>query len=161
MAWSEAESPVLGVTPIMDWLRTEFGKDYKPNTRETVRRQTLHQFVAAALVVLNPDDPERATNSPRSCYQIAPTALTLLRTFGTKEFDTELRGYLDEVPGLQALYDEARQLHRIPVTLQDGSLVTLSPGGQNILIKEMIEDFCGLFTPGGHVLYVETQTING
>lgn len=30
----------------------------------------------------------------------------------------------------------------------------MSPGGQNVLIKRMLEDFCGYFTPGGHVLYV-------
>ena len=41
-----------------------------------------------------------------------------------------------------------------PVTLPGGGALALSPGGQNILIKQMIEDFCTYFTPGGEVLYV-------
>ena len=43
---------------------------------------------------------------------------------------------------------------RIPVTLPSGSEVTLSPGGQNRLIRAVLEDFCPRFTPAAHVLYV-------
>lgn len=42
--WSKAESPLVGITPIMDWAREHYDKDYAPNTRETVRRQTMHQL---------------------------------------------------------------------------------------------------------------------
>lgn len=77
-----------------------------------------------------------------------------MREYGTSRFETRLREYLAEVPGLKAAYDRARDMHRIPVTLPDGSTETLSPGGQNVLIKQMIEDFCGYFTPGGQVWYV-------
>jgi hypothetical protein len=152
--WSEASSPMLRTVQIMAWLREHYGKDYKPNTRETVRRFTLHQFAEAALVVQNPDQPDRPVNSPKWCYQIAPRALRLLREHGTPAFETRLREYLADIPGLKAECDRARELHRIPVTLPDGSLVALSPGGQNVLIKQMIEDFCGYFTAGGKVWYV-------
>lgn len=40
------------------------------------------------------------------------------------------------------------------MTLPDGSKVALSPGGQNPLIKAIIEHFCPIFTPGGGVLYI-------
>lgn len=40
------------------------------------------------------------------------------------------------------------------MTLPDGRALALSPGGQNVLVKKMAEDFCGYFTPGGQVLYV-------
>lgn len=42
---------------IMDWLRSRYRKDYKANTRETIRRRTIHQFVEAGLVTQNPDEP--------------------------------------------------------------------------------------------------------
>ncbi|WP_390479814.1 BsuBI/PstI family type II restriction endonuclease [Frankia casuarinae] len=45
-------------------------------------------------------------------------------------------------------------MNRIPVTLPHGEPFTLSPGGQNVLIKQMVEEFCPRFTPGGEVLYV-------
>jgi type II restriction enzyme len=152
--WSEAATPMLRTVEIMEWLRENYDQDYKPNTRETVRRRTLHQFAEAALVEQNPDQPDRPVNSPKWCYQVGARAVRLLRSFGSPEFDDGLREYLAEVPGLQAEYERAREMHRIPVTLPDGSVVSLSPGGQNVLLKLMIEDFCGYFTPGGHVLYV-------
>ncbi len=53
--WHEAERPMLRTVQIMQLIRVVYGKDYKPNTRETIRRFTLHQFAEAGLVVQNPD----------------------------------------------------------------------------------------------------------
>lgn len=153
-AWSDAENPKLRTVEIIDWLRAHYGKDYKPNTRETIRRQTLHQFVDAALVVLNPDDPRRPINSPKSCYQIEPRALELLRTHGLTGWGERVRRYLDEAPGLQAHYAKARKLEMVPVTLVGGRAVELTPGGQNALLKQIIEEFCSRWTPGAQVLYI-------
>jgi len=61
--WSEAADPMRGITQLMDLMAEHYGKQYAPNTRETVRRQTVHQFLAAGLLVLNPDEPDRPTNS--------------------------------------------------------------------------------------------------
>jgi hypothetical protein len=152
--WRQSTSPLLRVLDIITFIADHYRRLYAPNTRETIRRQTLHQFVDAGLVVENPDNPERPTNSPKWCYQIAPKALELLRTLKASGFDERLRAYLVEIPGLKAEYERARDLRRIPVTLPTGELVTLSPGGQNVLIKQMIDDFCSLYTPGGQVLYV-------
>lgn len=152
--WSKADNPRLRTVELMAWLRERYGRDYKPNTRETIRRQTLHQFVEAGLVLLNPDDPDRPVNSPNNCYQIAPRALELLSAFGKSQFDQRLAAYIDDLPGLRAQYERARTHRQIPVTLPDGSAVTLTPGGQNLLIKQTVEEFCPRFTPGAHVLYV-------
>lgn len=152
--WSSASNPMLGNRAVMDWIRDEYGMNYKPNTRETVRRQTMHQFIDAHLVVANPDQPDRATNSPKYNYQLTPEALSVIRLFGTPEFDAAIKRYLREVPGLKARYAAARAMNRIPITLPDGSPFTLSPGGQNVLIKQIVDGFCALFTPGGQVLYV-------
>jgi len=80
--WTKAENLLMGITPIMDWIRVHYDKNYAPNTRETVRRQTMHQFVDAGLALYNPDKPERPVNSPKAVYQIDPVALTLMRSFG-------------------------------------------------------------------------------
>lgn len=61
--WRDAENPLMGITPIMDWIAQHYGKKYKPNTRETVRRRTMHQFMQAGLVIYNPDEPLRPVNS--------------------------------------------------------------------------------------------------
>lgn len=152
--WPGASAPMLGTRAIMDWIRDEYGVEYAPNSRETIRRFTLHQFADALLVQQNPDDPKRPVNSPKWCYQVHPRAMEVIRTYEEDEFGPLLDSYLADVPGLLAQYGAARELNRIPITLPDGSPITLSPGGQNVLIKQMTEDFCGYFTPGGQVVYV-------
>lgn len=54
---------MLGIRAIMDFIRDYYGKYYAPNSRETIRRFTLHQFAEAQLVVQNADDPLRPVNS--------------------------------------------------------------------------------------------------
>ncbi|ORX04514.1 BsuBI/PstI family type II restriction endonuclease [Mycolicibacillus trivialis] len=152
--WSVASNPMLGTRAIMDWIRDQYGVDYKPNTRETVRRFTLHQFADAQLIVQNPDQPDRPVNSPKWNYQVTAEALGVIRVFGTPDFEPVIKQYLADVPGLRAAYSAARDMNRIPVTLPDGIAVHLSPGGQNVLIKQIVDDFCAQFTPGGHVLYI-------
>lgn len=152
--WASAANPMLGTRALMDWIRDVYGRDYAPNTRETIRRQTLHQFADAALVVQNPDEPNRPTNSPYWNYQVTSEALAAIRLFGTPSFDATWREYRANVPGLRARYAAARELNRIPVTLPGGVAFTLSRGGQNVLLKQMLEGFCPRFTPGGEVLYV-------
>jgi hypothetical protein len=155
LPWAKAKGDTLWRTVvIMQWLRDHYGKDYAPNTRETIRRQTLHQFIDAGLVLYNPDDPQRAVNSALNCYQIAPAALALLRKHDDPDFDDRVTEYLGENPGLTAQYAQARGMSQIPVTLGDGTTVTLTAGGQNVLIKAMVEEFCPRWTPGGRVLYI-------
>lgn len=152
--WHEAERPLLRTKEIMQWLRDTYDKDYAPNTRETIRRSTLHQFAEAGLVVQNPDQPDRPTNSPKWCYQIEPAAYGMITTFKQGEFQERLKEYLGERPGLKALYAREREMNRLPVQLPGGNKVDLSPGGQNVLIVQIIKEFCERYTPNGEVLYI-------
>lgn len=152
-SWSKAENPMLGITPIMDWVREHYGKDYKPNTRETFRRQTMHQFVDAGLVLYNPDSPGRPVNSPKAVYQIEPVALVLLRSFGTKNWQDRLNAYLAKRNTLIAKYAKARELNRIPVDIAPGCEITLSPGEHSELIRAIIEEFAPRFAPGSVLVY--------
>lgn len=88
MGWSEASNPLCGIIPMMEFFRDRYGKIYAPNTRETVRRFTIHQFMEAGLVIVNPDNPARPVNSPDTVYQIEPDALALLRRYGSEEWDS-------------------------------------------------------------------------
>lgn len=152
--WAKARDRLIGISPMMDFVAQYYGKRYKPNTRETVRRQTIHQFLDAGLVVINPDQPARPTNSPNSVYQIEAGALMLLRSFGSPEWEKGVRTYLASVQTLKQKYAGERELKRIPLKLAKGKKISLSPGGQNVLIEHIVTDFCERFTPGGHVIYV-------
>ncbi|MBI5368294.1 MAG: restriction endonuclease [Planctomycetes bacterium] len=154
VAWRYAQGLQLGITEIMDYLREHFGKRYQPNTRETVRRRTIHQFVQAGLVVQNPDDPARPTNSPDNRYQVEPGALSLLKTFGTEAWAGALRSYLAAAETLRTRYANAREMQRIPLRLPSGQSIALSPGGQNLVVAQILSEFCPRFTPGARPVYV-------
>lgn len=158
-AWGTATAPLMGITPMMEFFAMHYGKHYAPNTRETVRRQTVHQFVQAGLIVPNPDKPSRPTNSPKAVYQVEPSALKTLREFGTASWNQHLQEYLHTVETLKKLYARERDIRRLPVRLANGKRIRLSPGGQNVLVKKIIDGFCPLYTPGGRVIYVgDTET---
>jgi len=156
--WEDAENPLMGITPMMDFFSEHYGKRYAPNTRETVRRQTVHQFLQASLLVANPDKPERPTNSPKAVYQIEPAALKLLRSFRSRDWDVNLQKYQRIVVSLKKKYEREREMQKLSVRTINGQEINLSPGGQNILVKQIVEDFCPLYTPGGRMIYVgDTQ----
>ncbi|MBE9214551.1 Eco57I restriction-modification methylase domain-containing protein [Plectonema cf. radiosum LEGE 06105] len=150
--WNQATAPRRGITEMMDWFREHYGKHYAPNTRETVRRQTMHQFVQMGIVVENPDRLDRPINSPKWCYQLHQQAVSLLKSYGSEQYQEARKNYAISITNL--LQDRNRNIPMIPIILPDGQAIELSPGGQNILIKEILENFCPRFTPGGSVLYV-------
>jgi hypothetical protein len=151
--WADAEAPLVGITPVMDWAHEHYEKKYAPNTRETFRRQTMHQFVAAGIVLYNPDKRDRSVNSPKAVYQIEPTTLTLIRSFGTKKWTGKLAAYLIEHQTLIAQYAKERQHNLIPVVVAPGKTIALSPGEHSELIRAIIEDFAPRFAPGSVLVY--------
>lgn len=151
--WAQAENPLMGITPIMDWVRENYKKDYAPNTRETVRRQSMHQFVDAGIALYNPDQPDRSVNSPKAVYQIAPAVLELLRTFGTPAWHDNLIDYLANRETLAARYANEREQNRVPVQIAPGKKITLSPGEHSELIRAIIEEFAPRFAPGSKLVY--------
>jgi hypothetical protein len=152
--WTEAQAPLRGITPIIDFVAEVYGLRYAPNTRETIRDEAVKFFVEAGLLLRNPDNPNRPTNSGKTVYQVEPSALALLRTFGMARWEALLKLYLASRETLKFEIARKRDLARVPVTLPDGSKVALSPGGQNPLIKAVIEHFCPAFAPGGVVIYI-------
>jgi hypothetical protein len=153
-SWADAENPLMGITPIMNWVGEHYGKKYAPNTRETFRRYTMHQFCEAGLALNNPDQPDRPVNSPKAVYQIEPAALTLLRTYGTPEWDDAVTAYLAKRETLVARYAKRRKQKLIPVKTTTGKKITLSGGEHSQLIKSVIEDFAPRFAPGSGLVYV-------
>lgn len=152
-AWANAQNPLVGITPIMDWAREHYDKEYAPNTRETIRRQTMHQFCDAGIALYNPDKPDRPVNSPKAVYQVEPAALALLRTFGTPAWHKSLAAYLAERETLVARYAMEREQNRIPVEIAPGKEITLSPGEHSELIRAIIADFAPRFAPGSVLVY--------
>lgn len=147
-------APLVGITPIMNWIEASYGIGYAPNTRETFRRQTMHQFLSAGLVRYNPDNPARPVNSPAAVYQLTPEAVTLLRSFGTGQWSSALAEFLEKMGGLAQRYAKTREMKMVAVQIPGSRTIRLSPGVHSQLIQAIIEDFAPRFVPGSRLVYV-------
>ncbi len=153
--WSNASAPLRTITEMMEYFSSHYGTTYAANTRERVRRQTIHQFWQMGLVAHNPDKPDRPTNSPHYCYQISEPLLRLVRAYASPAWDKDLTQFRIEMSdNLTALGGRKRSMQKIPVVFPDGSIVSIASGGQNALIKRIVEEFCPRFAQGGEILYL-------
>ena len=71
-SWADAQAPLRGVTPIIEFIAEAYGNPYAPNTRETIRDDAVKFFVEEGLLLRNPDDPNRPTTSGKTVYQSFP-----------------------------------------------------------------------------------------
>jgi hypothetical protein len=152
--WDEAKSPLVGITPIMDWARDNYATTYAPNTRETFRRQSMHQFMEAGICLYNPDKPDRPVNSPAAVYQIEPNVLEVLKTFGSAGYNVRLQSYLRKSKTLAQKYAAAREMAMVPLRVNDAQEIRLSAGEHSELIRDIVESFAPRFVPDAQLVYV-------
>ncbi len=152
--WAGTKQPLLRIWDIMAFMREKYGKDYAANSRETIRRQTVHQFEQARIVDRNPDDPARPTNSGKNVYALTDDAVKVLQAYGTKRFEEEVQCFIEKFGELKEAYSRRRRLQEVTLRLPDGAKVELSPGKHNQLQVAVIEQFGPHFAPGTEVLYV-------
>lgn len=152
--WSQGQPISLRIHDILGAIKTRYGRDYAENTRETIRRQVLHQFEQAGMVERNPDDPSLATNSPRAHYALSAPTLVALRAYGSAGWSEAAARFLEEQRNLIEIYRKERDQLRIPLRVADGAEYHLSPGLHNRLQAAIIEEFGPRFAPGARVLYI-------
>lgn len=151
--WNQAEKRLIGITPMMDFSENQYARKYAPNSRETFRRYSMHQFVDAGIARYNPDQPDRPVNSPKAVYQIEDETLELIKKYGTIEWDLALVEYLEGRDTLVELYAKEREQLKIPVKVAEGQEIYITPGEHSELIKSIIEEFGPRFVPGGTLIY--------
>lgn len=139
---------------IMRFIAEHYNKQYAENSRETFRRQTLHQFVQAGIVEHNPNNPQLPTNSKDNHYRMSDEALKVIRAFGSMKWKEELDLFQKNIGSLQEKYNKNRDLQKIPVKLSDGTELKFSPGKHNEVQAAIIKEFATRFAHGSELLYV-------
>lgn len=154
-SWANATRHSLGVTKgIMIFVNDNYNKTYAPNTRETFRRQVLHQFVQARVVDYNPDEPNLPVNSPKAHYALTKEVLQVVKAYGTKNWKKEVDNFIATVGKLSEVYLKERDLIQIPVQLANGDVIKLSAGKHNEVQAAIVEKFAPRFANGGTLLYL-------
>lgn len=153
--WESAQKISLGVTKgIMTFMQENYKRNYAPNTRETVRRQVLHQFVQAGIADYNPDIPDLPVNSPKAHYAISKSVLTTIKTFGTKKWTNSVDKFKKEIGELKKVYRKSREIEKIPIKVSKNKTLLLSPGKHNEVQASIIEQFAPRFAKGSQLLYL-------
>ncbi|MBS3742676.1 MAG: restriction endonuclease [Candidatus Cloacimonetes bacterium] len=162
-AWNDATASSMSVVGnrenakyegIMPFISDNYNVHYAENSRETFRRQTLHQFVQAGIVEHNPENPDIPTNSEDNHYRISPEALKVIKSFNTRNWKKEVKNFKKNVGFLRDKYQKKKDLHKIPVKLKDGTEFSLSPGKHNEVQLAIIKKFAPRFAPESDLLYV-------
>ncbi len=139
---------------IMRFISLYYNKQYAENSRETFRRQTLHQFVQAGIASHNPENPDLPTNSKDNHYRLTTDALKVIKSFGTNKWESELKKYKMNIGTLQGKYEKQRDLRKTPITLANGETIKISPGKHNQFQISIIQEFAPRFAPGSKLLCV-------
>jgi len=144
--WTQARKRIIRIHDILVLIQKNYKKKYAENTRETIRRQTLHQFEQAGIVERNSDDPVRPTNSPNTVYNITDEALALVKAYGTPDWDKALHQFITKRGRLIERYEKRKDKSLIHLKTAAGNLIKFSPGKHNelqvIIIKALVPRFC-------------------
>lgn len=151
--WSLATNEWIRIHDVIGFTSRNYGISYAENSRETLRKQAMHHFRNAAFI----EDNGKATNSPNYRYRLTDEMLSLIRTFGTATYSTQLKQFADNHDSLVDLYASKKAMRKMPVKI-NGENFTFSPGKHNQLQKAIIEEFAPRFAPGSECLYVGDTT---
>jgi hypothetical protein len=151
--WANAKKAEMRIVDMMNFMSASYGKEYKPNTREIIRKDTIHHFVDGAVAERNTGSAERPTNSPNYCYCLTSEMLTLIQSYGTKTWQAQLEFFIAKKGLLIKKYKQQRDFSRVPVIV-NGKEFSLSAGDHNTLQKAIIEEFVPRFACDAEVLYV-------
>ncbi|MBF0607882.1 MAG: restriction endonuclease [Magnetococcales bacterium] len=154
-SWHSSYKHSVTITKgIMEFIARKYNKKYAPNTRETFRRQVLHQFVQAGIVDYNPDNLNLPTNSPNAHYSLTEEVLIAIKAFNTKAWKSTVNAFKKKQKTLSEIYQKKRNTKKIPVRLPNGLTFELSPGKHNEVQSAIIKEFAPRFAPGALVLYL-------
>jgi hypothetical protein len=153
-SWKNLKMNRVRIHDVIIFAKDRYNKSYAENTRETIRRQVIHQFEQARIVNRNPDDPTLPTNSPRTHYALTKEVFDLSKEYGEDSYKNKVQKFRELQPTLIEVYRKERKTNMVPVILSNGEEVSLSPGKHNVLQAQIIEDFAQRFAQGSKLVYL-------
>lgn len=164
--WSDAKQISMSVVGnkegtgkypgLMFFINEHYSKvrTYKENSRESFRDETVKPFVQAGICEHNPEEPGLSPNSKNNHYRLTVEVLKVIRSYGTADFENELKEYKKVVGTLSEKYAKARNLLKIPIKLSNGKTLEFAPGEHNELQASIIKNFASTFAHGSSIVYI-------
>lgn len=153
--YSDATANLMRNREIMDFIRDQYHINYAPNTREAIRRKSIHYMEQAGLLESNRDDPKRPTNSPKFNYSLNSEIIKILHAGPNGNWKKLVDEFNLHRPKLIEQYARKIKKNKIPVLLPNGERFELSPGNHNQLHADIVHNFCSTFIgSGARILYI-------
>jgi len=153
-ALSSDDGQFLKSREVLAFENMHHGEQIADSSYDDIRRHDLKLLVEAGVVVNSSSTVEQATNNPSRGYALSPAFATLLRNYGTDNWDNALEVFVAEIQSLKEELERRRDLQKVPVTLPGGKTINLSYGEHNDLQKAIIESFLPIYGFNAEVLYV-------
>lgn len=151
--WANATNEWTRIHDILQFTREQYNVLYAENSRETFRKQAMHQFRDAAIS----EDNGKATNSPNYRYRITDEALQLIQSYNSAAWSAQLAHFTENHESLISIYASKKEVQKMPVQI-NGISYLFSTGSHNELQKVIIEEFAPRFAPSCECLYVGDST---
>lgn len=151
--WRDASNHWHRIHDLLLFMNSQLGASYAENTRETIRKHAIHFFREAAIV----EDNGLATNSPNYRYRLTDEILQIVRRLDTQTWIKRCAHFLKSHRSLVEKYASNRRHVKMPVQINEAEY-HFSPGKNNELQKDILEEFAPRFAPGSKCMYVGDTT---
>lgn len=147
--WSHATNEWIRIHDVLQFCAEHYNKTYAENTRETIRKDCMHQFREGAII----EDNGKATNSPNYRYRLTGETLNIIRSYKTQHWNGDISRFFAYHESLVDKYASKKRMEMMPVRINNQEL-KFSPGKHNALQRAIIEQFAPRFAPNCECLYV-------
>ena len=147
--WEQVTNNWIRIHDIIVFLKENYSVIYAENSRETIRKQALHNFLIAAVIENN----GLATNNPNYRYRLTNEFCELLRSRDSIFWESNLDEYKRTHSSLIQKYASKKRMQMIPVTINNVEY-RFSTGLHNQLQKAIIEGFLPRFAPNSECIYI-------
>jgi hypothetical protein len=154
--WKEAkdlDTPRKLLTrEIIRYWREHFDEDVSDGSYDDIRREDLLHLDLAGIV--STDDATKDQNDGTRGFGLNPEFSEIVRTFGSKRWETNVQTFVAKHGTLQERLVRPRNLATTKVVLPSGEELSFLGGPHNQLQKASIEEFLPRFGNAAEVLYV-------
>ncbi|PEK94247.1 BsuBI/PstI family type II restriction endonuclease [Bacillus mycoides] len=145
------------ITDILQFAENDLGRTYAENTRESIRKHSLKYLIDNGMVLVNADNPNRATNSGLTNYTLSHKFNKLLLAFQRDDiiFNELKEEFVNvELVNRRAELNSLKKQH-IHITIPAlNEILTLSPGEHNIIEKFIVEELFQLDYHNARLVYI-------
>lgn len=161
--WRNASESYHGTHFIVEFINTHFpnkaGLDNSPyaeNSRETFRKANIKPWISAGILE---SKAGLATNDRDNSYRFSSYFASLIRSYGTEQWDERLKDYKETHVSYAEYLKQTKTVERDYIMEYDGAQIALKKSAHNKLQKEILEHLIPLVSKGKpELLYIGDAT---